>query len=179
MEQLIAALFTLITSLADRPAAEALVTTAKKSRLTIEAAAQHVAAARFAATLTDVDPDLILAISYHESKLNPDVEGPLLHNGKRACGVMQHVPVMGPCPKRTLVGDYLEGARHLARWIRAARGSVERGLAGYAGGYASLARYDEGGPSRVRAVVNLNLARAKRIKRARELGNPQPHVSPS
>lgn len=169
MEQVIAAVFTLITSIADRPAAEALVATAKGTRLTVETAAQHVAAARFAAVLTRTDPDLILAISHHESRFDPTVVGPVLHNGKRACGVMQHVPVKGPCPKRSLPADYLAGARHLAWWIRAERRNIERALAGYAGGYPSIARYDEDKASRVRAVVQLNLSRAKRIKRAREI----------
>lgn len=168
MEQVIAAVFTLLTSIADRSAAESLVATAKDTRLTVETAAQHVAAARFAAVLTDTDPDLILAISHHESRFEPTVVGPLLHNGKRACGVMQHVPVAGPCPKRPLVADYLAGARHLAWWIRAERGNIERALAGYAGGYPAIKRYEEGA-ARVRAVVRLNLARARRIKSAREL----------
>jgi len=184
MEQIIAAVFSLFTSLADVQSAQALMTTAKDSRLTIETATQHIAAARFAGILAEIDPDLILAIAYHESRFTPTAEGPLLHNGKRACGVMQHVPVKGPCPKRTLLADYYLGAKHLAGWIRAARGSVDRGLAGYAGGYPALARYDEGGPSRVRSVVNLNLSRAKQIKRARDLAAPRPEkrkhdVSPS
>ena len=184
MEQLIAAVFTLITSIVDVPSAKALMSTAKDTRLTTETALQHIAAARFAAVLTRTDPDLLLAISHHESRYTPDVVGPLLHNGKRACGVMQHVPVKGPCPKRVLVADYLAGATHLRSWIRAARGDIERALAGYAGGYPALARFDEGGPSRVRSVVNLNLFRAKRIKRARELAVPRPgkrkhDVSPS
>lgn len=183
MEQLLAAVFTLFTSLTDVPSAKALMTTAKDSRLTIETAVQHVTAARFAGTMTSVDPDLILAIAWHESRFTPGVEGPLLHNGKRACGVMQHVPIRGPCPKRTLLADYLEGAKHLAVWIRAERGDIERALAGYAGGYPAIKRYEEGA-SRVHAVVQLNLSRAARIKRARELTAPRPQkrkhdVSPS
>jgi soluble lytic murein transglycosylase-like protein len=183
MEQIIAAIFALFTSLADVPSAQALMSTAKDSRLTIETAVQHIAAARFAGTLTDVDPDLILAIAYHESRFTPGVEGPLLYNGKRACGVMQHVPVKGPCPKRSLLADYLAGAKHLAGWIRAERGDLKLALAGYAGGYAGIARYEEGA-TRARAVVQLNLARAARIKRARELAAPRPEkrkheVSPS
>lgn len=168
MEQVIAALLTLFTSLVDVPAAEALLTTANDTHLTVETAAQHVAAARFAGILTDTDPDLLLAIAHHESRYEPHVVGPPVR-GKHACGVMQHVPIVGPCPKLSLPADYLEGAKHLAVWIRAQRGDIERALIGYAGGYALLKIYDDGGGTRVRAIVRLNLGRAKRIKRAREL----------
>jgi soluble lytic murein transglycosylase-like protein len=183
MEQLLAAVFTLISSIADVPSGRALMTTAKDSHLTIETAVQHISAARFAGILTNVDPDLILAISYHESRFTPAVVGPLLDNGKHACGVMQHVPVKGLCPKRTLVEDYLAGAEHLAQWIRAEHGDIERALAGYAGGYPGVALYEEGAP-RALAIVRLNLARAASIKRAMERAAPRPQkrthdVSPS
>lgn len=174
MHEVITAIFTLLTSIADVPAAKALVTTAKGTRLTMETAPQHVAAARFAGIITDTDPDLLLALAHHETNFDPTVVGPLLHNGKRACGVMQHVPVKGPCPKRMLIADYLAGARHLAWWIRAERRNIKRALAGYAGGYPSIARYDADSTSRVHAVVQLNLARAARIKRARKLSAPRP-----
>ena len=168
MEQLLAAFLTLVTSLGDAPSAEALMSTAKDTRLTLETAAQHVAAARFAAVLTGTDPDLLLAIAHHESRYEPGVVGPLVR-GKHACGVMQHVPVTGPCPTIELPLDYLEGARHLAEWIRVQKGDVTRALVGYAGGYALLKLYDDGGASRARAVVRLELGRAQRIKRAREI----------
>lgn len=167
MEQVIAAVFTLITSLADVPAAKALMSTAKDTHLTIETAAQHVAAARFAGILTDTDPDLLLAIAHHESRYEPDVIGPRMR-GKHACGVMQQIPITGPCPTPSLPADYLAGAQHLAEWIRAQHGDVERALVGYAGGYALLAIYDEGGAARARALVRLELGRARRIKRARD-----------
>lgn len=167
MEQLLTAVFTFIMSLADVPAAEALMSTAKDTHLTVETATQNIAAARFAAVLTDTDPDLLLAIAHHESRYEPTVIGPLVR-GKHACGVMQHVPVTGPCPAPSLVADYLAGAQHLAEWIRVQHGNLERAMIGYCGGYALLALYDDGGAERGRAIARLNFGRAKRIKLARE-----------
>ena len=167
MEQILAALLTFFTALVDEPAAKALMSTAKDTRLTVETAAHHVAAARFAGALTGIDADLLLAIAHHESRYEPTVVGPLVR-GKRACGVMQQVPIKGPCPKPALLRDYVEGAKHLAGWLRAQRGDLDRALLGYAGGYALLKLYDEGGAYRLRAVVRLERARAARIKRARE-----------
>ena len=173
MEQLLAVVFTLFTSIFDVPAAEGLMATAKDTRLTVEIAAQHVAAARFAATLTDIDPDLILAISHHESRFEPTVVGPIVR-GRRACGVMQQVPIKGKCPEPSILRDYVNGARHLAGWIRAQRGDLKRALIGYAGGYALLAMCDRGEAPRTCTVASYHLARAKRIQRARELGEKRP-----
>ena len=173
MEQLIAAVFTLFASMVDAPAAEALMTTAKDTKLTVGAAAQHVAAARFAGTLTDIDPDLLLAIAHHESRYEPTVVGPLVR-GKRACGVLQHVPITKKCPEPSILRDYVNGAQHLAGWIRAQRGDLKRALIGYAGGYALLAMCDRGEAPRTCTVASYHLARAKRIKRARELSEKRP-----
>jgi hypothetical protein len=173
MEQLIAAVFTLFTSIVDVPAAEALVSTAKDTKLTVETATLHVASARFAGILTDIDPDLLLAISHHESRYQPTVVGPLVR-GKRACGVMQHVPITTKCPEPSILRDYVNGAKHLAGWIRAQRGDLKRALIGYAGGYALLDLCDRGEAPRTCTIANYHLARAKRIKRARELGKTRP-----
>lgn len=170
MEQVIVAVFTLFTSLVDRPAAEALVATAKDTRLTVEVAAQHVAAARFAAVLTDIDPDLLLAISHFESRYEPTAVGPLVR-GKRACGVLQHVPIADKCPEPSLLRDYVNGAGHLAEWIRAQRGNINRALIGYAGGYVLLDLCDRGAAPRTCSIARVHLSRAKRIKRARDLRN--------
>jgi len=169
MYEVLVAVFTLLTSFVDVPAAEALVSTAKDTRLTVETAAQHVAAARFAAVITDIDPDLLLAIAHHESRYEPSVVGPLVR-GKRACGVLQHVPIRGKCPAPSLLRDYVNGAKHLAVWIRAQRGDLKRALIGYAGGYAllELCRRDEA--PRACSIASYHLARTKRIKQARELG---------
>ena len=168
MYEVIVALFTLFTSLADRPAAEALVGTAKDTHLTVKVAAQHVAAARFAAVLTDIDPDLLMAISHFESRYEPAVVGPLVR-GKRACGVMQHVPIKGKCPTPSILRDYVNGARHLAEWIHAQHGDIKRALTGYAGGYLLLEKCDRDEAPRACAIPRIHLARSRRIKRARDL----------
>lgn len=168
MFEVVTAFFALFTSIGDVHAAEALVSTAKDTHLTVETAEQHVAAARFAAELTDTDADLLLAIAHHESRYEPAVVGPLVR-GKRACGVLQQVPIEGPCPTPSLLRDYVNGAEHLAGWIRAQHGNVERGLIGYAGGYALIARCDRGEALRACSIGRVHQARARRIKRARDL----------
>jgi hypothetical protein len=168
MEQLIAAVFTLFTSIVDVPAAEALVGTAKDTRLTVEVAAQHVAAARFAAVFTHTDPDLLLAIAHHESRYESTVVGPLVR-GKRACGVLQHVPITAKCPEPSILRDYVNGAKHLAEWIHAQRGDIKRALIGYAGGYALLELCDRGEAPRACSIASYHLARAKHIQGAREI----------
>ena len=176
MEQILAAVFTLFTSLADVPAAEALMATAKDTRLTVGTATQHVAAARFAGVLTNIDPDLLLAIAHHESRYQPAVVGPLVR-GKRACGVLQHVPIAGKCPQPSLLRDYVNGAKHLAGWIHAQRGDLKRALIGYAGGYHLLGMCDRGEAPRTCTIANYHLARARRIQRARELKATPPRPS--
>lgn len=169
MHEVIAAIFALFVSTSD---AEALMHTARDTRLTVETAQQHIAAARFAAILTDTDPDLLLGIAHHESRYKFDVIGPLVR-GKRACGVMQHTPLKR-CPKPSLLRDYLIGARHLKEWIRAQRGNLKRALIGYAGGYALLEKCDRGEALRACTIANYHLARARRIQRARELSKERP-----
>lgn len=173
MHEVLVALFTFFTSIVDVPAAEALVSTAKDTQLTVETATLHVASARFAGILTDIDPDLLLAISHHESRYQPTVVGPLVR-GKRACGVMQHVPIVKKCPEPSILRDYVNGAQHLAGWIHAQRGDLKRALIGYAGGYALLDLCDRGEAPRTCTIANYHLARAKRVKRARELGKERP-----
>jgi hypothetical protein len=165
MQQLLAALFSLFVSTSD---AEAL-TRLPDTRLTLETAAQHLAAARIAGALTAIDPDLLLAIAYHESRFELDVVGPSVGNGKHACGVMQPVP-LGRCPAPSLFRDYLGGARHLETWIRVQHGDVNRGLIGYAGGHALLKLCESDAALRACSIARVHQARAKRLKRARETG---------
>lgn len=176
MHEVLFALFTLFASLFDRPAAEALVSTAKDTHLTVEVATQHVAAARFAAVLTDIDPDLLLAIAHFESRYRPTVVGPLVR-GKRACGVLQHVPIKAKCPAPSILRDYVNGARHLAEWKSAQRGDIKRALTGYAGGYRLLEKCDRGEELRACTIANYHLARTRRIQRARELKAAPPPAS--
>jgi len=163
MQQIFGAFFALFVSSQD---AESLMTTAKDTYLTATTAATHITAARFAARFTDTDPDLLLAIAHHESRYTPTAVGPWVR-GKRACGVMQHVPSTRTCPPPSPLHDYLDGARHLAIWIRAMNHNVESALVGYAGGYSLLRRCARGEKLRACAIGRIHLARADRIKRAR------------
>jgi hypothetical protein len=87
---------------------------------------------------------------------------------------MQHVPITTKCPEPSILRDYVNGAQHLAGWIRAQRGDLKRALIGYAGGYALLDLCDRGEAPRTCTIASYHLTRAKRIKRARELGGSRP-----
>lgn len=163
MQQLLAAFFTLFVTTHD---AKSLMSTAKNTRLTLETAAAHIAAARYASDITDLDPDLLLAVAYHESRYETAVVGPLVR-GKRACGVMQPVPISQRCPRPSLFRGYLDGAQHLATWIRVERGNLNRALIGYAGGYALLRLCTLKEPPRACSIARVHLSRAMRVKRAR------------
>jgi len=158
-------LLRLIVMLQDPRDVEALQRTAP-SDLSEETASINLAAARVAGVLYDIQPEIILAIAWHESRYDPTVVGPLVR-GKHACGVLQHVPTAKKCPEPSILRDYVDGAKHLATWIRAQRGDLERALIGYAGGYALLKRCDDGEELRACSIARVHLARAKRIKRSR------------
>jgi hypothetical protein len=160
--QILVALFTLFVSTSDAEVLAKLPGT----KLTVESARQHIAAARIAGAIAEIDPNLILVISYHESRFELDAVGPTLSNNKRACGVMQHVPV-ARCPEPSMLRDYVDGAQHLATWIKAQRGDVGRGLIGYAGGYALLKKCDLGEAPKACSIARIHLARAARLKHAR------------
>jgi hypothetical protein len=107
------------------------------NEVTVDRAHDHIWAARVAAAVYGVDPDLSLAISWHESRFQAHVVGPAV-NGRRACGAMQPVPT-GKCEWKTILEQYLEGTEHWAVWKRA--GDVRNdheALLGYAGGYRLL-----------------------------------------
>lgn len=162
MHQLLVVIFTLFISVHD---AKGLVQTAKDTRLTQEKATKHLAAARVAAQLTDTDPELLLAIAYHESRYKPSLSGPLVRK-KRACGIMQPTPIASPCREESLLHEYLEGARHLRTWLNATHGNVKHALLGYAGGYKLLRRCAGENKPRACGIVKVHLARANRIKQA-------------
>ncbi len=134
LHQIITAVFSLFVSTSD---ATALMRTARDTRLTVETAKQHVAAARFAAVVTDTDPDLLLAIGHHESRYETAAVTAEA-GGKISCGVMTPEPTYDEerCAEatRSLLVGYLHGAEHLRGWIAATRGDVHAALLGYAGG---------------------------------------------
>ena len=114
------------------------------SYVTAEAARDHVWAARTAAAAYDVDPDMVLAISYHESRFTSNVVA-RERGGRVSCGTMTPYPTK-TCASRSLLEQYLDGTRHWAvDWRRAGdvRGAREA-LLGYAGGYSLIRRCRKG-----------------------------------
>lgn len=103
--------------------------------ITVDQARAHVWSATIAATRYSVDTDMVLAISYHESRFTPNVVtvGPA---GRVACGAMTPYPTT-QCSHQPLLMQYLEGTRHWALdWRTAPDVRSEReALLGYAGGY--------------------------------------------
>ena len=138
MQIILRILLAFVTPTSDADA-EALQRFAPKY-ITIEDAREHLWAARVAATIYDVDMDMILAISWHESRFQSGAVGP--ERGKRvSCGVMQPFPTK-KCVEKTLLAQYIDGTRHWAMdWKRA--GDVRNNreaILGYAGGYAAIRR---------------------------------------
>lgn len=152
-------------------AVEALRQSAPKY-LTTESAQAHYTASQAAAVWYGVEPELLLAIAYRESKYTVDTVGPTVR-GKVACGVMQ--PLMETsCSTQTLLDGYMTGAKHLRHWLdtKTCRGVLRCAMLGYAGGYALL-RACADGPVLVDrngrqfdlcTIPAITFARAKRIQ---------------
>jgi hypothetical protein len=90
--------------------------------LTVEQAAHHVLAADVAGAVFDVDPQLLLAIAWHESRYVSSLV--TSEPGRRvSCGVMTPVPHASPCSRweTSTFGGYWEGARHLRTWMDVCR----------------------------------------------------------
>jgi len=135
----------------------------RTANLSSEAAAENLAAARLAGAAYKLDPDLLLAIAWRESRYQPGAIGPVVR-GKRACGVMQ--PIMHKqCIAPRLLDGYLEGARHLREWAKAT-GSQHDALVGYAGGYAMIERCRLGPIERERAGRVVDLCSTPELRRA-------------
>lgn len=113
--------------------------------LTAETARAHMTAAQVAAVLYELEPSLLLAIAYRESRYQTGVTGPLVR-GKRACGLMQPMMHDTKCQQQTVLEGYLEGASHLRRWLdtKTCRGDLRCAMLGYGGGYALLKRCADG-----------------------------------
>lgn len=139
--------------------------------LTLETARDHLGAARVAGALADVDPDLILAIAWHESRYAPTARTAEPGN-KTSCGPMTPIPKK-TCVDPDLMTGYLEGADHLRTWIDAARGNVRVALLGYAGGFKMIHACAAGPVTIERGghdvdlcnVVDVFLSRARTIHR--------------
>lgn len=142
METLIRVAIALLSPASDADA-EALHRFAP-SYVTVEAARDHVWAARVAGAVYQVDPDMILAISYHESRFTDGVQ--TTEPGDRvSCGAMTPYPTK-TCTTRPLLAQYLDGTRHWAvDWKRAGDVRSDReALLGYAGGYSLIRRCRRG-----------------------------------
>ncbi len=102
-------------------------------------AALHLASSTLAGELFSVDPAVLLAIAYRESRYTLGVVGREV-KGKRACGLMQPMMHSETCQKQTVLDGYLEGAAHLRTWLdtKTCRGDLRCALLGYAGGYALI-----------------------------------------
>jgi hypothetical protein len=125
---------------ADRQAeSDALRQTAPAYLTTQAEAAQHLAASTFAGELFSVDPTLLLAIAYRESRYTLGVTGAAVR-GRHACGLLQPQMHQASCDRQTILGGYLEGAEHLRVWMdtKSCHGDITCALLGYAGGYALL-----------------------------------------
>ena len=137
MTALIAVILALFSPRAD---AEALARTAP-SDLSIGAAVLHLGAARAAALETGTDPELVLSISWHESRYVSNAVG-VEPGGRVSCGVLTPEPV-ARCGRVGLVDQYVAGARHLRVWMDATP-SLHAALLGFAGGYRLIAMCQRG-----------------------------------
>ena len=112
--------------------------------VSIEAAREHIWAARVSAAVYDVDADMVLAISYHESRFTDGVVA-AESGGRVSCGAMTPYPTK-TCETKPLLAQYLDGTRHWGvDWKRAGGIRNEReALLGYAGGYSLIRRCRQG-----------------------------------
>jgi len=111
--------------------------------VTVEAAYQHVWAARVAVAAYGDDADMVLAIGWHESRFT---DGWVTREigGRVSCGAMTPYPTK-TCAKKTLLQQYLDGAEHLATWLHAGDVRSKReALLGYAGGYYLIRKCRQG-----------------------------------
>ena len=110
------------------------------SYVTVDTARAHVWTARVAAAAYGVDADMVLAISYHESRFTHNVVSKEA-GGRVSCGVMTPYPTK-KCVSKPLIAQYLDGTRHWAiDWQRAGDVRSNReALLGYAGGYRMIHR---------------------------------------
>lgn len=161
MTALIYALAWFLTSASD---ADALRRTAP-AYLDAPAARAHLAAARVAGAAHKLDPYLLLAIAYRESRYDPDAVT-REKSGKLSCGLLMTTEPLGvPCPPPSIIGGYMAGAAHLDDWRRST-GSLHAGLLGYAGGYAMLRACGRGPVVRERGGIEVDLCSTPEVARA-------------
>jgi len=156
-----------VALLATSEDAESLRATAP-AYLDLASAREHYAAARVAGAIFDVDPELLLAISWHESRYVANVV--TREPGRRvSCGVMTPVPHRRSCSawELSILGGYIEGARHLRVWIDKCGGDRSCGMTAYAGGGGLVAACRAGSGHRGCYFAGQMTARSRRIARRR------------
>jgi hypothetical protein len=105
------------------PAEGAALASTAPAYLDADRAADHLRWARLAGTAFDVDPSLLLATAWHESRYSAgEVTRESQH--RVSCGVMTPVPHRAPCSawELSVRGGYWEGAQHLRTWLNICRG---------------------------------------------------------
>lgn len=102
-------------------------------------AAAHLAGSTYAGDAFSVDPAVLLAIAYRESRYTLGVVGHEV-KGRHACGLMQPMMHGDGCREQSVLEGYLEGASHLRTWLdtKTCRGDLHCALLGYGGGYALI-----------------------------------------
>jgi hypothetical protein len=125
-------------------------------RATIPAAAaspdvlsEHIRSAQLAGEIYNIDPYKLLAIAWHESGFRAKT---VTHEPRRrvSCGAMTPVPKKHcTAGELTVLGGYLEGAKHYRAWLNACDGSEYCADLAYAGGSVTVALCSHG--RRVRA----------------------------
>lgn len=156
-------LILVLLGLGDAPALQA---TARSYLPTAEFAAEHLGSARWAGAVYDVDPDVLLAIAWRESRYRADAVT-RERSGKLSCGLMMiTMPIGEPCPEPSVLDGYMRGAAHLREWIRMT-GSMRSALLGYAGGFPMIRACANGGELvRVRAGREVDLCKTPELNRA-------------
>lgn len=146
------------------PAEATALASATGVRLTVDEATDHIRAARVAGALTGTDPDVLLAIAWHESRFTAHVI--TREPGHRvSCGVMTPEPkARCEADELTLQGGYLAGARHLRHYLDR-EPDLRRALVAYAGGHGSVAHPKEGWRAWRAARQFISMARKIRARR--------------
>lgn len=151
----------IIIALLSLPSPEGLRSTAP-TYLDSDAAREHMTAATLVSAALEVDRDLVLSIAHHESRYDTGAIG--REAGRLvSCGVMTPYPTTH-CPKRPLLAQYLDGARHLRVWIDACEndprkrcdklGRYRSALLGYAGGWRAITNCTKRGVIWIRPGVD-------------------------
>ncbi len=143
--------------------ADALRRTAP-SYLDAESAARHLAGARAAGAVYGLDPDLLLAVAWRESRYQSDEKTPE-SGGRVSCGVMTPTPI-ARCPPQSLLQGYLAGAEHMRMWATASP-TMRIAELGYAGGYRLIRRCQDGPLIQVRGSLRRDLCKIPDVSRAR------------